>query len=68
VSVDAVQARLIWLQLAAAAVSPVGTEGAVRSRSVVELVDVDALVVVVVELVVLVDVFARSVVALATFE
>jgi hypothetical protein len=31
VSVDAVHERLIWLQLAAVAVNPVGTDGAVVS-------------------------------------
>jgi hypothetical protein len=63
VSVDAFQARLIWLQPTADAMSPVGTEGAMRSGSVVDVVLLDVLVVVVVA-----PALTTNVVALATFE
>jgi len=37
VSVEAIHARLIWLQLAAEAVNPAGTDGAVASGQVLAL-------------------------------
>ena len=48
VSVDASQVRLIWLQLAAAAVSPVGTAGTVLS-TLTRVVVVEVLAIAVVE-------------------
>ena len=69
-SVDAVQARLIWLQPTGDAVRPVGKEGAMRSGSVVVVVVMDVVVVVVGGIVVVVLAGApdTSVVAFATFE